>query len=217
MPVSDRTSLNEVVGIVAELRPESVLDVGIGWGKYGYLLRTVLESGYPDISDRSRWRVRIDGVEIFPPYVGAIQRACYSHIYLGDVATLVGGLDAYDVVVMGDVLEHFEKAAGTRLLHELLAKARKALVIVTPRGTQEQGEVLGNPHEEHRSGWTPRDFAGFPFRRVFTTKRMMLVVLSSAPLPRKKRWWVRGPFRLHPFPRRVVARLGSVMGRRGRA
>lgn len=44
MPTSHPNQINEIIQIAELLRPASVLDVGVGYGKYGFLLREYLEA-----------------------------------------------------------------------------------------------------------------------------------------------------------------------------
>ncbi len=46
MPLSFAQAIPVIIEQVAHLKPSSILDVGIGFGKYGVLLREVLEFPY---------------------------------------------------------------------------------------------------------------------------------------------------------------------------
>jgi SAM-dependent methyltransferase len=61
---------------------------------------------------------------------------------------------SYDCVVALDVIEHFEKADGLRLLEAMERIARKKVVLYTPNGFLAQPPTPDNPHQLHRSGWT---------------------------------------------------------------
>ena len=64
MPSSTPQILNEFVTEILKIDPTSVLDIGIGFGKYGFLCREYLETWkgntYPN-----QWKVRIDGIEVW--------------------------------------------------------------------------------------------------------------------------------------------------------
>ena len=68
MPTSHFYQLNEIVELVTLTNPKSVLDIGIGFGKYGFLLREYLElrDGRNKYND---WKRRIDGIEVFEEYL----------------------------------------------------------------------------------------------------------------------------------------------------
>lgn len=44
MPFSYSNQLSTIVGFAEQQNPESILDIGIGMGQYGFLLRTNLEN-----------------------------------------------------------------------------------------------------------------------------------------------------------------------------
>lgn len=68
------------------------------------------------------------------------------------------GPRSFDVVVAMDVVEHFEKDVGYRLLDVLETLARHRVIVFTPNGFLAQGELDGNPFQLHRSGWAAADF-----------------------------------------------------------
>jgi hypothetical protein len=61
---------------------------------------------------------------------------------------------SFDCVVALDVIEHFEKDDGLRLLDAMERIARKKVVVFTPNGFVAQPPTSDNPHQLHRSGWT---------------------------------------------------------------
>jgi hypothetical protein len=63
-------------------------------------------------------------------------------------------LRSFDCVVALDVIEHFEKEDGLRLLDAMERIARKKVVVFTPNGFVAQPPTSDNPHQLHRSGWT---------------------------------------------------------------
>ncbi len=76
--------------------------------------------------------------------------------------------NSIDSIFLLDVIEHLEKNEGIRLLLEMERVARRQIVIFTPLGFMpqhmEDGEkdgwgLSGGKMQEHRSGWTPDDFA----------------------------------------------------------
>ncbi len=82
----------------------TVLDVGAGSGAYGKLLR----EGMP--------KSRILGVEIFEPYVDRFGlEEIYDRVIVGDVLDEDFDLSP-DVVIIGDVLEHMDRADALSVL-----------------------------------------------------------------------------------------------------
>jgi SAM-dependent methyltransferase len=68
------------------------------------------------------------------------------------------GPKSVDGVVLLDLIEHFEKAEGLRLLGLVEQIARKKVVVFTPVGFVSQPPAPDNPWQEHRSGWAPKEF-----------------------------------------------------------
>ena len=62
MPSSAPNQINQIVQLMMIVKPQSLLDIGIGFGKFGFLAREYLElwdrrNKYDD------WQRRIDGIE----------------------------------------------------------------------------------------------------------------------------------------------------------
>lgn len=142
--------------------PHSVLDVGVGFGKYGILLREALDIPHERYR-KDQWLVRIDGIEAFEGYRNPIHDYVYDAVYYKPVSECLPSLGVYDVVLMIDVLEHFTKEEGAKLLECLLMHTKKALIISTPINPAPQEEYAGNHYEAHLSRWTPVDFTKFEF------------------------------------------------------
>jgi SAM-dependent methyltransferase len=154
MPSSLHYHIADVLSIVGAYQPASFLDVGCGFGRWGFLVREqldVLQERYA----RETWKARIDAVEVFEPYICSHHRYLYDNIYIGRIEDVLPTLGSYDVILAGEILEHIEKQASLTTLERLRAKARKALIVSVPLGGDwPQGEVLGNPAEAHVSTWT---------------------------------------------------------------
>jgi predicted TPR repeat methyltransferase len=162
MPVSTSIHLSHCLDRIISTHAESVLDVGCGFGLWGFLCREYLDV-WPGRVGRSQWRVRIDGIEVFEPYIQAHQRALYSNLFIEDVREAVKHIDEYDLIIAGDVIEHLEKADGEAVIEALYGKARKALLINIPLGDGwNHPETHGNPGELHRSRWHPDDLVQYP-------------------------------------------------------
>lgn len=162
--------MNEVIG----LNPKSILDIGIGFGKYGFLCREYLDIrlATKEPNRYSKWEIRIDGIEIFTKYITEIQKLIYSNIYFGNALQVIDTLPDYDLILMIDVIEHLEKGTGKFLV----AKARKkcsALIISVPNKLRKQEAVMGNVYEKHISTWAEADFKGAEIRKM---KRQFLCI-----------------------------------------
>lgn len=158
MPTSYYQAIPAILDQILVERPRSILDVGVGFGKYGYLCREVLEIAHnryrPD-----EWVTTIDGVEGYHLYTNPVYSFAYNHIYYGNITEIVHDLPTYDVVLLIDVLEHFSKDEGTALIQDLLAHTHKALIISTPLFPETKQEYRENVLEQHKSRWHILDFA----------------------------------------------------------
>lgn len=118
--------------IVAALYPTDaeILDVGAGWGKYRLLLPE-----YRNVDASEAWQQTVEEEKL---------TRLYRVVHTQDAGTLHESVVAgYDLVIMGDVLEHLPRAAARRLVRA----ARSALVAAPYR--YRQGAVGGNPYERH--------------------------------------------------------------------
>ena len=159
MPLSIWNGMEDCLQAIVRTRPRSVLDVGIGFGLWGHLLRQYLDvwSGriYPE-----QWTTRIDGIEIDPRRIQAHARLLYSQIHVGDMRALVPTVAAttsYDVILFGDVIEHLEKPDALAVLDSAVSLAGRIVVLRIPIGDGWRREGREEP-DHHRSQWTPADF-----------------------------------------------------------
>lgn len=175
MPSSPFQQLTQIAEIIRLLNPMSILDIGIGFGKYGVLAREYLDVNSGHLR-REDWQRRIDGIEVFEGYLSPLHEYIYDHIYFGDAREATKGLTArYDLILLIDVLEHFDRNQGLAFLQHLTTIGRNILVS-TPSGYVEQGPLFGNHFEEHHSGWHKRNFTGFA-RYCFIPNEFSLICL----------------------------------------
>lgn len=154
MPTSHYKQIPAIIETAIALNPRSILEVGIGCGKYGALLREYLTVWEHYFEPWGSVALRIDGIEIHPLYQSSPAWACYDAVTVGDAREIVPQLaERYDMALMVDVLEHFSPAEGAALVAALIEKA-SALLIGVPAFFIPTVEVWGNPHEIHRSEWT---------------------------------------------------------------
>ena len=162
VPVSTSGHISYCTALILQCGPRSVLDVGCGFGLWGFICRMYLDVMAERVQPRD-WQIRIDGLEVFEPYIQAHQRALYNNILIADIREAAPALDSYDMVIAGDVIEHLDKRDGKTVLRHLYRKARKALLVNIPLGEGwEHGVVHGNPAELHRSQWEYEDFLPYP-------------------------------------------------------
>ena len=123
------------------LKPnQRVVDIGAGDGKWGCLLKGKVQ--------------KLVGVEAWGKYV---ERYClrdiYDEVIVGDVKNFKDW-DDFDVVILGDVLEHLHRTDALKLIETLKKKKVKVFLTVPISICIQDGTVYGNPFETHLDQWT---------------------------------------------------------------
>lgn len=128
------------------MSPRTVLDIGAGAGRFGQLVK------------RLNSQAHVTAVEIDAEYIdrfGLLE--IYDTVLNTDVESLLHDVDVdYDLVILGDVIEHLRKSVGVDLLNFFVYRARRILVIFPLR--YRQGAFDGRRHEAHVSIWGQSDF-----------------------------------------------------------
>jgi 2-polyprenyl-3-methyl-5-hydroxy-6-metoxy-1,4-benzoquinol methylase len=172
LPFSQSGQIGAIVGFCESLQPLSVLDVGVGMGVYGFLLRTNLE--HLDLFDvsgttaslrpRSAWKRRIDGIEGFATYLTPVHAYAYNQVIIADALDALSKMadGSYELVLAVDILEHFTKEQGDAFICECVRVCSRACLISTPKEFIHQ-VVEANPLEDHRSHWLKSDLEAHGF------------------------------------------------------
>ena len=110
----------------------TILDIGAGAGYYSKLLKHI----FPNM----------DAIEIFEPYIEQYQlRSKYNNVWNENILTFE--FDHYDIILMGDILEHIEESEGIEIVKKIYSKCDE-LVIAIPFNAP-QGIWGGNIYETH--------------------------------------------------------------------
>jgi len=156
MPSSTPSFISDIIEKIQKVNPKSILDIGCGFGKWGFLCREYLET-WNDRCYPNMWKVKIDAVEAWVRYVDGFPwlRDIYNDIYNQDVYDVVDDLQHYDVIIAGDVIEHLEKEKANEVLRKLYNKAKKCFILSIPVGPEWLGNCTpdNNPFEAHKSAW----------------------------------------------------------------
>jgi hypothetical protein len=143
------------------IEPKKILDIGVGFGRWGIVAREFLDVWYGKVHP-SDWSLIIDGIEAFEANIQDYQKHFYTNIFLGDAKEKIYDLDDdYDLIIFGDVLEHFTKEDGENLLKISLKKSRYVIVAVPIGENWEQDEMYGNIYERHLASWYVDEFKSF--------------------------------------------------------
>lgn len=146
MPVSSYSVIPEIIHETIFNNPSSVLDVGVGNGMYGALVKNYLPG------------CRVCGVEGFN--YRTPMWSMYNHIWEMELTRVLPIIrEQFDVIIMADVIEHFDKEAGRDVIRQLkgLLTDKGILLISTPAVFIEQGAVGGNELEIHKALYKHED------------------------------------------------------------
>lgn len=211
MPVSNTLHLPTVIHFVESVEHHRVLDVGIGTGSYGFMLRQFLDISQERVAPES-WEVTIDGIEVFEGYRNPVWEYAYDRVVIGDAREALDRVGQYDVVVCCDVLEHFDQAEARAIIAKCLQHGT-ALIATTPNGAWEQGAWGGNEAERHRCVVTEHDFPNLA--AVVRTGATSCYVASNDPKTRAQleRAAIGSPAVINTFGQLFARKLRSFRGR----
>lgn len=164
MPIGSYAVVPEVVYHLVTKQPKTHLDLGIGFGMYGAAIRQWLDLGVMP------YKTILHGVEGFEFYENPVWQL-YDKVFIEDIQDFEPAVK-YDSITMCDVIEHFTKEDGIKVLDKLKSwlNPKGIILIATPGEFCPQDAVYGNEFERHRSLWTKMDFTGEGFK-VLRDKR----------------------------------------------
>ncbi len=128
MGTSNWQNISYNIDLVKRINPNSILDIGIGFGRWGILFREFLEI-WGDNNYSGKWNRTIDGIEIFPDYIKDYHKYFYDNIYTENALDfLQKTTNKYDLINCGDVIEHFDKNEALKLIELCLIKSKFVLI-----------------------------------------------------------------------------------------
>lgn len=155
MPSSDAAQISTILDLVQIINPDSILDIGCGYGKYGFLSKECLMEHTWD-KDKNI----VNAVEGYKDYISDTQKAIYNNIFICNAMNFETYLLMdYDIVMIIDAFEHLSVDNGKTFISEMLKKSRYLLISV-PRYVSAQKGLSDDPDklEEHRAFWTRKMF-----------------------------------------------------------
>jgi cyclopropane fatty-acyl-phospholipid synthase-like methyltransferase len=158
MPYSHNSNIDYVKKILQKHNPRTILDIGAGAGKYAKLKQEVLPNSI------------ITGIEIWKPYIKEFDlNNLYDNLIIDDIRNIDNF--NYDMVILGDVLEHMTKEEAKLIWEKILTQAKTAIISI-PICYMPQGHVHGNPYEEHiKDDWSHEEvletFNGITSHMIF--------------------------------------------------
>jgi ubiquinone/menaquinone biosynthesis C-methylase UbiE len=150
--------------VVNNLPGPCFLDVGCGYGKWGFLLRNYRSMDYPG-------ELKIAGVDLFQPHIDSLQgKGLYDDLRCCSATELPFDDQTFDSAVCCEVLEHLPRSEGSKLLAELKRVCRRGFMVSTPlfscyRGGSETLDGF-NPYEAHQYCYSAKEFRNLGFTQV---------------------------------------------------
>jgi hypothetical protein len=178
MATSRWEALPFVIETLLHINPKTVLDVGVGFGKIGLLIREYLE----DMQGRTnpkQWQIVIHGIEIYEPYHrDSFQNIIYNEIVYNNALNIDDILyntiyhfktdtqSNYDLLTCFDCVEHNKKDDAIILLNKFKKYAKKILISI-PIGDNWYYIYKGeNIHENHLSDFTEKDLNDIGYKTL---------------------------------------------------
>jgi hypothetical protein len=150
-----------IIHIIQQCKPKTILDIGKGFGKYGFLIHEFAgidnrQRPDPSLTLLQQSGVVVDAIDINPDYSWPHLPQIYRKVTIGDAGTIYRDLPAYDLILMTDVIEHLEKKTALEMIDSFISQGSLVL-ISTPVQFFEQ-ELYESDAEHHVSHWTKKDF-----------------------------------------------------------
>lgn len=169
MPYSSPVFDSSIEEILRLLKPETVLDLGAGAGKYGQLAKNINPS------------IKTIAVEIERDYINKFDLpSIYDEVWNISVTDFINPeyYDSFfDVVMFGDIIEHLKKSDGVDLLNFLIYRCRWIIIKFPHRWLQ--NSIDGHQSEAHISIWTENDFCSFEKTRLYSNDALRLIALRG--------------------------------------
>ncbi len=174
-----------IIHLLQKLKPKKILDIGKGFGKYGFLIHEYIgidntRKINADKSLKDQSNVLIDAVEVDADLMLPHLPHIYNKIYFGDILQLYKQLPPYDFVLMIDIIEHINKEGALLLLKHFLQQGSK-IIVATPKHFFQQ-ELYESEFENHVSHWNLKDFKNLGFLDVQYFDAGAVYLLSNEKL-----------------------------------
>lgn len=129
--------------ITSDINSRKVLDVGAGDGKWGKLLKDLVPI--------------VLALEVWEPYIMKYKLDVnYDEVIQGNVSYF-NKFEEFDVIILGDVLEHLEKNDALALVSKLKSVKARVFLTIPISDCPQDGKKLGNPYESHLYQWTNQE------------------------------------------------------------
>ena len=156
MPTCDPGLISPILCAVNQKIPRNILEIGVGTGKWGMLVREYLDVWYrksTSFDPLATGAVVLDGIEIHEGYRNPLWSS-YNSIIIGDACDLLPLMTWHDLILCIEVLEHLDRKSGKALMTQALRRCSTLIISYT---NSPQGPAFNNEHERHLSMWSEED------------------------------------------------------------
>jgi len=169
MPYSSFIFDKSIEDILRLLKPTTILDIGAGAGKYGGLAKKINPS------------VKSIAIEIEEDYIKKFNlSSIYNEVWNISAIDLINPKyydSTFEVVMIGDIIEHLKKSDGIDLINFLVYRCR--WIIIEFPHHYIQNSVDGYQSEAHISAWSESDFGSFEKTALYAKDTQRLVVIRG--------------------------------------
>jgi len=144
---------NFVLAQLGKTEGSTVIDCGIGFGIWGYLMQVLRK---PSL---------LAGIDVDKGYLlNAKRHRIYDHLIRASASYAPFRNAIFDYVLAMEVIEHVPKSDGKNLLLELERICRDKIILSTPNGYLKTDPSNSVESETHRSGWSAAELRSVGFR-----------------------------------------------------
>lgn len=169
MPYSSNVFDKNIEEALRFIKPDILLDLGAGAGKYGLMAR------------KNNFALKTIAVETESDYIEKFNlHSIYTEVWNTSCIDLIRPEHygaRFDVVIIGDLIEHLKKSDGVDLLNFLIYRSRW-IVVQVPRHYV-QNIVGGHSSEAHVSVWAETDFLPFERTKIYVKDTQRLIFLRG--------------------------------------
>lgn len=160
---SHSENIPKILQAIDGVNPKRILDIGVGFGKFGLLAREQYLSKKKEIELIPINDIIIDCCEITEYFINLpYHNSLYDHHFHQSFFELKDKLKdvQYDLILMIDVVEHYPKDEVKKWLREILQNKNKILISTPKEVVMYTQHYYGDPNH-HKSQWTREDFNEF--------------------------------------------------------